>query len=154
MGQGPPPHLAVGGRGRGGGPGAAGRDQPAGPRQYGLPSRLDQRPAIRVPAVQRLPASPLGGIVILLRPDVPVSIDSRNDLYGRQDVLAEQRILTASSGGPGSLQRLGVNCVLIPGSSGLARQLLRSPGWRQVTTNPAATVFLRRDLGGSSGAGH
>jgi len=95
----------------------------------------------------------LGGIVILLRPDVPVSIDSRNDLYGRQDVLAEQRILTASSGGPESLQRLGVNCVLIPGNSGLARQLLRSPGWRQVTTNPAATVFLRRGLGGSSGAG-
>lgn len=85
---------------------------------------------------------PLGGIVILLRPDVPVSIDSRTDLYGRQDVLDEQRILTASSGGPGSLQRLGVNCVLIPGHSGLARQLLRSPGWRQVTTNPAATVFL------------
>jgi len=84
---------------------------------------------------------------------VPVSIDSRNDLYGRQDILAEQRILTASSGGPGSLQRLGVNCVLIPGNSGLARQLLRSPGWRQVTTSPAAAAFLRRGLGGSSGAG-
>ena len=98
-------------------------------------------------------AYPLGGIVILLRPDVPVSIDSRNDLYGRQDILAEQRILTASSGGPGSLQRLGVNCVLIPGNSGLARQLLRSPGWRQVTTSPAAAAFLRRGLGGSSGAG-
>ena len=98
-------------------------------------------------------AYPLGGIVILLRPDVPVSIDSRNDLYGRQDILAEQRILTASSGGPGSLQRLGVNCVLIPGNSGLARQLLRSPGWRQVTTSPAAAAFLRRGLGGPSGAG-
>ena len=98
-------------------------------------------------------AYPIGGIVILLRPDVPVSIDSRNDLYGRQDILAEQRILTASSGGPGSLQRLGVNCVLIPGNSGLARQLLRSPGWRQVTTSPAAAAFLRRGLGGPSGAG-
>jgi hypothetical protein len=91
----------------------------------------------------------LGGIVILLRPDVPVSIDSRNDLYGRQDVIAEQRILTAGSGGPESLQRLGVNCVLVPGGSGLARQLLRSPGWRRVTTSPAASTFLRRGRAGS-----
>ncbi len=95
-------------------------------------------------------AYPLGGIVILMRPDVPVSIDSRNDLYGRQDVLTEQRILTARSGGPESLQRLGVNCVLIPGHSGLAGQLLRSPAWRRVTANPAAALFLLRGPGGSS----
>jgi hypothetical protein len=86
----------------------------------------------------------LGGIVILLRPDVPVSLDSRNDLYGRQDVLTEQRILTSHSGGPGTLRRLGVTCVLIPAGSGLARQLERSPGWRQVTSYPAGAVFLRR----------
>ena len=98
-------------------------------------------------------AYPLGGIVILRRPDVPVSIDSRSDLYGRQDILTEQRILTASSGGAESLQRLGVNCVLIPGRSGLARQLRRSPGWHQVTTSPAASTFLLRGPGGASGAG-
>jgi hypothetical protein len=35
----------------------------------------------------------LGGFVILERPDVRVSLDSRNDLYGRQLVLAEQQVL-------------------------------------------------------------
>jgi hypothetical protein len=85
----------------------------------------------------------LGGIVILGRPDVPVSLDSRNDLYGRRDVLTEQRILTSRSGGPGTLRRLGVTCVLIPAATGLARQLRRSPAWQQVTGDPAGAVFVR-----------
>jgi hypothetical protein len=88
----------------------------------------------------------LGGIVILERPGVPVSIDSRNDLYGRRAVLTEQRILTSRSGGPGVLRRLGVTCVLIPAATGLAGQLRRSPAWRQVTGDPAGTVFVRRGL--------
>ena len=86
----------------------------------------------------------LGGIVILLRPGVPVSLDSRTDLYGRRDVLTQQRVLTSHSGGPGALRRLGVTCVLIPPSSGLGRQLGRSPRWRQVTSDPSGAVFLRR----------
>ena len=86
----------------------------------------------------------LGGIVILERPGVPVSIDSRNDLYGRRAVRAEQRILTSRSGGPGVLRRLSVTCVLIPAATGLAGQLRLSPAWRQVTRDPAGTVFVRR----------
>jgi hypothetical protein len=93
----------------------------------------------------------LGGIVILERPGVPVSIDSRNDLYGRQTVVAEQRILTSSSGGPGVLRRLGVTCVLIPAATGLAGQLRRSPGWRRVIGGPAGTVFVRRGLAARRG---
>jgi hypothetical protein len=37
----------------------------------------------------------LGGIVILLRPDVPVSPDSRNAVYGRRDVIDAERIAPA-----------------------------------------------------------
>jgi len=94
----------------------------------------------------------LGGIVILDRPGVPVSLDSRNDLYGRRDVLAQQRILTSRSGGPAALRRLGVTCALIPAASGLARQLRRSPAWRELTGAPAGAAFVRVGVSGPSPA--
>jgi hypothetical protein len=98
----------------------------------------------------------LGGIVILERPGVPVSIDSRNDLYGRRAVATQQRILTGRSGGPGALRRLGVTCALIPLASGLAGQLRRSPVWRLVTGDPAGAVFVsvRPSLWPGSRPGH
>ena len=42
----------------------------------------------------------LGGFVILERPDVQVSLDTRNDLYGRQRVLADVHVV-AGRFGPG-----------------------------------------------------
>jgi hypothetical protein len=93
----------------------------------------------------------LGGIVILLRPGVPVSLDSRNDLYGRRDVLAQQRILDGHSGGPAAVGRLGVTCALIPAGSGLARQLERSPAWRRLTRDRAGSAFALRRHGGVPG---
>jgi len=35
----------------------------------------------------------LGGFVILERPDVQVSLDTRNDLYGRQRVPADVHVV-------------------------------------------------------------
>lgn len=61
----------------------------------------------------------LGGIVILRRPDVPVSLDSRNDLYGRADVLASERVLRGGSTAVKKLDSLGVTCVLVRPFTGL-----------------------------------
>jgi hypothetical protein len=88
----------------------------------------------------------LGGIVILLRPDVPVSMDSRNDLYGRDDVLYQQQLLSNTKGGADTLDQLAVNCVLIPQNAGLAGQLSVSADWERVRSDPGATVFIRRKL--------
>ncbi len=84
----------------------------------------------------------LGGYVILQRPDVPVSLDSRNDLYGRRLLLAGERTLQ----GDGSLASglRGAGCVLVPPAYELARRLARDPGWQVRAAGPAAVLFVRR----------
>lgn len=84
----------------------------------------------------------LGSFVILERPDVLVSLDSRNDLYGRQRILADERTLN----GQGDLGRelAGAGCVLIPPSLGLAANLHHDPAWTLRASAPAAVLFVRR----------
>jgi hypothetical protein len=85
----------------------------------------------------------LGGFVILERPDVPVSLDTRNTLYGKSMLFAEERVLA----GKGNLTRglAGAGCVLVPPASGLARRLDHDPGWKLTASEPpAAVLFIRR----------
>ncbi len=85
----------------------------------------------------------IGGFVILERPDVPVSLDTRNTLYGRSMLLAEERVLQ----GEGSLSRglAGAGCVLVPPASGLARRLDHDRAWKLTASDPpAAVLFVRR----------
>jgi hypothetical protein len=85
----------------------------------------------------------LGSFVILERPDVPVSIDSRNDLYGRQRVLANEQVLR----GQGNVARelAGANCVLVPPATGLATWLRVNRGWKLIGSEPpAAVLYVRR----------
>lgn len=85
----------------------------------------------------------IGGYLILARPDAPVSLDTRNTLYGRQMLLAEERTLA----GQGNLTRglAGAGCVLVPPASGLARRLATDPAWRLIATDsPAAVLFVPR----------
>ena len=84
----------------------------------------------------------LGGFVILQRPDAPVSLDSRFDLYGRQRVLADVRALQGR-GNPVS-ELTGAGCVLVPPTSGLASQLHRDPAWQVRASGAAAILFVRR----------
>ena len=83
----------------------------------------------------------LGGLVLLERPDVPVSLDSRNDLYGARQVVADQRVLDGKSNAARALA--GAGCVLVPPFSGLARELRANPGWRLVAAERAAALFVR-----------
>jgi len=84
----------------------------------------------------------LGGFVILERPDVQVSLDSRNDLYGRQLVLDEEQVLAGRGDVAGELAAAG--CVLVPPGTGLAKWLRTSQGWKLTATDPAAALFVRR----------
>ena len=83
----------------------------------------------------------IGGYIILVRPDVPVSLDTRNTLYGRRRLLADERVLA----GRGDLRRglAGAGCVLIPPRSGLARRLTRDPAWQRRAADSAAVLFVR-----------
>jgi hypothetical protein len=103
-------------------------------------------PVAALPAGCRLFNSyDLGGIVILRRPDVPVSLDSRNDLYGRSDILDSVRVLNARTGADAQLAARGVTCVLVRPSTGLGRQLARDPRWREAAHHRDATAYVRRD---------
>ena len=84
----------------------------------------------------------LGSFVILERPDVKVSLDSRNDLYGRQRVLADEQVLR----GQGDVARAlaGADCVLIPPRMGLATWLRANQGWKLIGSEPTAVLFVRR----------
>jgi hypothetical protein len=84
----------------------------------------------------------LGDYVILARPDVPVSLDGRNNLYGRTLLIAEERVLH----GQGNLVRglAGAGCVLVPRSYGLASRLRHDAQWQVRAANPVAILYVRR----------
>ena len=84
----------------------------------------------------------IGGYVLLQRPDVAVSMDSRNDLYGVHRVTANEHVVRGDRALANGFGAAG--CVLVPPDSVLARQLVSDPGWRVAATEPAATLFIRR----------
>lgn len=89
----------------------------------------------------------LGGTVLLLRPDVKVSIDGRNDMYGRARVLAAAGML---GNRPGTMERIdsaGVNCVLVPTDAPLVAALQHVPGWQVAGHDTARTLLLRVAVG-------
>jgi hypothetical protein len=84
----------------------------------------------------------VGGLIILRRPDVAVSLDTRNDLYGAARLRAHYAVENAAGGGPGAMAALGVTCVLVPPETPLAAQLRADPGWREVVREPDGSLFL------------
>lgn len=83
----------------------------------------------------------VGGFVLLERPDVLVSIDSRNDFYGSQQVLASERLIRGEGDVAAGLA--GAGCVLVPPTSGLAHRLMADPAWRLRASEPGGALFVR-----------
>lgn len=83
----------------------------------------------------------IGGFVLLERPDVLVSIDSRNDFYGTRRVFAAERLIRGEGDVTAGL--VGAGCVLVPPDSGLARRLSADPAWRLRASQPGGALFLR-----------
>lgn len=86
-----------------------------------------------------------GGYLILVRPDIPVSQDGRNDLYGtarldpQKKLFAEGDSATASS----ELDRAGITCVLAEPNRPLVRALAGDPGWRRVAADATAQAWVK-----------
>lgn len=83
----------------------------------------------------------VGGYLVLLRPDVLDSIDSRNDLFGADRVLANTDLLAATGEEAGGLA--GAGCALLPLDSGLAGRLANDPAWRQSARDQVQVLFVR-----------
>ena len=84
----------------------------------------------------------LGGPVILLRPDIPVSQDSRSDLYGGDLLLAAHRI-EFEENGVQQLEQTGATCALILPQTPLANALRTAPGWRAAGGDATGVLFVR-----------
>lgn len=85
-----------------------------------------------------------GGYVIDRRwPEVRVSLDGRNDMYGPTRIREQQRLLSSLDAGP--LDRLGVRCVLLRRTRPLVTALRSHPGWRLRASDASALLFVRED---------
>ena len=86
-----------------------------------------------------------GGYLILVRPDIPVSQDGRNDLYGTERLL-QQRALFADGDpatAPANLSRAGITCVLAEPDRPLLRALGRDPAWRRAAADATAQAWVK-----------
>ncbi|GAA1735495.1 hypothetical protein [Luedemannella helvata] len=79
----------------------------------------------------------LGGPLILDRPDVPVSLDSRSDLYG-EEFITELGAMTADD-----LVDRGVTCILLRDTDARVPALRTDPRWRLAGEEESFALFLR-----------
>ncbi len=107
-------------------------------------------PAYSEELVEALPAGcrlfndyTLGGWVIDRRhPDVLVSQDGRNDLYGAAEIARQTAIVLGDD--PAPLDDLEVDCVYLPRARRLATALDSDPRWQIAGDEGGAAVWIRR----------
>lgn len=98
----------------------------------------------QVPSGCRLLNDDLAGdAVTLLRPDVPVSLDGRYDMYGHDVVVRIEDMFENRPGTAGLLDSAGVTCVLGPSSMPLLRALRLNSQWTVVGTDRVRTLIVR-----------
>lgn len=83
----------------------------------------------------------VGGYLILVRPDAPVSIDSRNDLHGADAVARAERALAGAREADEDLH--GAGCALVPSGSALAGHLARVSGWARLGQDGTFVLYAR-----------
>lgn len=89
----------------------------------------------------------VGGAVILHRPDVAVSIDSRNDMYGRTAELQSLAVLSEPALGLRYVQAQHVTCVLVQSQAPLVSALEQSGKWRVVDSDGVRSLLTKTAAG-------
>jgi len=84
------------------------------------------------PAVRIFNEYTWGGFLIAQRPDLPVFIDGRSEVYGDAQLERYSQIAAGGPSAPTTLQSLGVGLVLVKSDAPLARSLLAAGGWRKL----------------------
>jgi hypothetical protein len=84
-----------------------------------------------------------GGYIIDQRwPEVRVSQDGRNDLYGAAKVTEQDDVLRATHGWRAWLDRNDVRCVLARPTRPIVHKL-EATGWRRAASDPSAVLLVR-----------
>lgn len=83
----------------------------------------------------------VGGAVMLYRPDVKVSIDGRNDMYGRAREIEALRIQYSASFAARFIAQHSVTCVLVPTSYAIVARL-QTRGWRVAGRDSTRTLLV------------
>jgi hypothetical protein len=89
----------------------------------------------------------VGGAVILHRPDVAVSIDSRNDMYGRTAELQSLAVLSEPALGVRYVEAQHVTCVLVQSQAPLVSALEHSGKWRVVDSDGVRSLLTKAAAG-------
>jgi hypothetical protein len=86
-----------------------------------------------------------GGLTELLRPDVTVSLDTRNDLYGRTDLVALSELLNdkVPTNTDAWFNDHTVGCVFAPSKQSLVQRLSTDPNWRVAGVSDGQTLLVR-----------
>jgi hypothetical protein len=106
------------------------------------PSRYSAEVVRAIPRDCRLFNSyDLGGFVLLERPDIAVSIDSRAELYGAAAIRRYAALVGGSTDPTGALD--SVRCVLLPPHTALVERLRADPAWRMLQDDRAAALLVR-----------
>jgi hypothetical protein len=89
----------------------------------------------------------VGGAVILHRPDVAVSIDSRNDMYGRTAELQSLAVLSEPALGLRYVDAQHVTCVLVQSQAPLVSALEHSGTWRVLDSDGVRSLLTKTAAG-------
>lgn len=84
-----------------------------------------------------------GGYLGLRRPDHPVYIDGRSDIYGDAPIREYAEAVTLESDPGELLDRRRIDYVLFPVNQALATWLDDAPGWRRAYADDLAAVWIR-----------
>ncbi|MET1232463.1 MAG: hypothetical protein ABWY52_06400, partial [Candidatus Limnocylindrales bacterium] len=82
-----------------------------------------------------------GGWLIAERPDVPVFIDGRSEVYGDAQLERYAAIAEGGSDAAASLSDLGANVALVKADSPLVRDLVAT-GWREAGRDEVGVVLV------------
>jgi hypothetical protein len=85
----------------------------------------------------------IGGALMLARPDVEVSVDGRNDMYGRSLLLSVEGMLSNNRGTIARINANHVHCVLTDTEDKLVGVLEKSSNWRVVASDKYRTLLVR-----------
>jgi hypothetical protein len=84
-----------------------------------------------------------GGYLGLMRPDTPIFIDGRSDIYGDAPIREYAHTIMLTIDPARTLDRYQIDHVLFNTDHHFARWLDASPEWEQVYSDPLASVWVR-----------